>query len=213
MGTSRPKVVHGVAVALVAGVVAGSGAWVGSSQPEMPDEAAIQKWIESTKPNDRHRFLEQFVGEWDTTMKMYWDPAGEPMVTRGTCTYTMMHGGRFLRLDTKSKMVMPTPAGEMQEIDMTGLGITGFDNIKNQYVMSWTDSLSTAIYTGKGGMSPDGKSVTFFGEMDEPLTGEMGKTIKYVLRVIDADRHTFEVYEVLYGEPFKVVEIEYARRR
>jgi hypothetical protein len=45
----------------------------------------------------------------------------------------------------------------------------------------------------RGNLDPSGKVITMFGEMDERMTGEIGK--------------------VLYGEPFKVVEIDRAHRK
>jgi hypothetical protein len=37
--------------------------------------------------------------------------------------------------------------------------------------------------------------------------------VKYVTRIVSPDKHVFEVSEVLYGEPFKVVEVEYNRKK
>jgi peroxiredoxin len=46
-----------------------------------------------------------------------------------------------------------------------------------------------------------------WGKMGEPMTGEEGKKVKRVTRVIDKDRHVFDVFDVVSwseGEPVMV---------
>src|SRR5262245_15249321 len=47
-------------------------------------------------PGAAHKFLAQFVGEWDV-VKTFHGRSGEASRTTGTCTQTMEHGGRFLK--------------------------------------------------------------------------------------------------------------------
>jgi hypothetical protein len=48
--------------------------------------------------------------------------------------------------------------------------------------------------------------------MDEPMTGEKGK--KNVTRVIDKDKHVFEIYDVTaWGEKQPVMVITYTRKK
>jgi hypothetical protein len=187
------------------------------AQPAPPDaattQAMLENYLKSIQPNEHHKFLEQFVGEWETTTRMFWDPASPLVETTGTATYRMVHAGRFLLLETAGVVKFPRPDGSVQDLPTTGLGLTGFDNNRKLYTVMWTDNLGTAIYTGKGSLTPDGTVLTVYGEMDEPMTGEVGKTVKYVTRILSPDRHVFEIHEVLYGEPAKVVEIEYVRKR
>jgi hypothetical protein len=52
-----------------------------------------------------------------------------------------------------------------------------------------------------------------FTHMDEPTTGEIGKTVKFVTRFVDDNTMVFEAWEVQYGNDFKVMEIEYKRAK
>lgn len=183
-------------------------------QPEMDPaamQAAMDNYLKSIQPGEKHKWLEQFVGRWNTTMRMYWGPGAPPIETSGAAVFSMIHGGRFLRQETTGVMKLPGPDGSMQDFPTSGLGLTGYDNNRKLYVITWTDNMGTSIYTGSGSLSPDGRLLTMFGTMDEPMTGEIGKTVKYVTRIESPDRHVFEIHEVLYGDPFKVVEIEYNR--
>jgi hypothetical protein len=65
-----------------------------------------------------------------------------------------------------------------------------------------------------GNVDKDGKTFTLWGKMDEPMTGEKGKKVKYVTRVIDNDKHIFEVYDVTtYGDKKPTMQITYTRKK
>jgi hypothetical protein len=52
-----------------------------------------------------------------------------------------------------------------------------------------------------------------WGLMDEPMTGEVGKHVKYVTRVINDDKFIFEIHDLaIGGDKTKVVEIVYTRK-
>ncbi len=48
--------------------------------------------------------------------------------------------------------------------------------------------------------------------MDEPMTGEMGKAIRVSITVDSKDRHRMQMSEILYGDPFTVMELTYTRK-
>jgi len=75
--------------------------------------------------------------------------------------------------------------------EMMGFGFTGYDNYAKKY-----------------------KVLTLYGKMDEWTTGELGKNVKYVTRIIDRDKHVFEILDLAIGEPStKVVDITYTRKK
>lgn len=220
MKLDRSIVTHSLAALLAAAAVVAAGAGRSAevlTQPEGMDPAAMQaamdNWLKTTQPNEKHKYLEQFAGEWDTTMRLFFGPGAPASESRGTSSMKLIHGGRFLKQESTGTMKLPKPDGTMMETPMNGLGLTGYDNNRKLYTIAWTDSMSTGILTGTGSLSPDGSTMTVFGTMDELMTGEMGKTVKYVTRIVSPDKHVFEIHEVLYGEPFKVVEIEYNRKK
>ena len=54
---------------------------------------------------------------------------------------------------------------------------------------------------------------TLYGEMDEVMLGVVGRTVKYVTRIVDADKHVFEIIDLHAGDGYKVVEITYTRKK
>ena len=168
-------------------------------------EAAMAKWQESMKPGPAHEFLTAaFVGEWTVDAKMWMEPGAEPMTSKGSASCKPLFGGRYIRETFK---------GDMMGQPFEGEGTTGFDNNKKLFVSTWIDSMATGVMAMKGSISEDGKTLTFVGDMDEPMTGEMGKPIQMVTTIESADKHVSTMYEILYGQPVKVMELTYTRAK
>jgi hypothetical protein len=176
------------------------------SMGKMPSEEEMMKrWSEAMTPGDAHKALEAFVGTWDVEAKVWMKgPKGEASVSKGTAEYKMALGGRYLEQEF---------AGEMMGQPMNGVGYTGYDNFKKKYVSFWIDNLGTAMSTMEGTMDKEGRTLTMWGKMDEPATGERDKKVKSVMRVVDKDKHVFESYDVsTFGDKQPVMVITYTRR-
>lgn len=99
-------------------------------------------------------------------------------------------------------------------MQMTGFGLTGYDNYAKMYVGMWVDNLSTTLATMEGTFDRSGKVLTMYGKMNEWMTGELGKTVKYVTSVVSKDKHAFEIHDLSIGEPnTKVIEVTYTRKK
>ena len=55
--------------------------------------------------------------------------------------------------------------------------------------------------------------VTMYGAMDEPRLGVHGCTVKYVTEPTDDDRFTFEIIDLHASDEYKVIEMNYTRRK
>jgi len=174
---------------------------------KMPSqEEMMKRWQEFMTPGDSHKKLEAMVGSWDAEVKTWMSgPGSEPAVSKGSSEHTMIMGGRFL---------LQEYTGEMMGQPMTGIGYTGYDNFKKKYVAFWMDNMSTSMSTMEGTLDKDGTTITTWGKMDEPMTGEKGKKVKYVTRIIDKDKLVFEVYDVMsWGEKQPIMQITYTRKK
>jgi hypothetical protein len=174
---------------------------------KMPSQDEMMKnWQASMTPGTQHKMLEESVGTWDSEVKMWWNgPKGEPTVSKGTSVNKMVLGGRYLQQDF---------TGEMMGNPFVGTGFTGYDNFKKKYVGFWIDNMGTGMSTMDGVLAKDGKSVTMWGKMDDPMTGQKDKKVKYVVRFVDKDTQVFETYDVTaYGDKQPVMEITYKRQK
>jgi len=169
-------------------------------------EAGMQRWQEACAAGDAHKLLERFLGSWKTKTTMMHGCGGEggegPPPSEGTSEIRWLHEGRWMMEEVK---------GEMMGRPFTRTIITGFDNFKKKYVVSAVDSTSTALVSGVGNFDREGKVLTWFVEMDEPMTGEHDKPVRIVTTIRDDDHFTTDIQEVLYGEPFSVLKVEYER--
>ena len=103
--------------------------------------------------------------------------------------------------------------GKINEMPIEGMGLTGFDNVRQLYNATWSDNWNTQLLTMKGAADPAGRLFTYYGEMDEPMLGVYGRLVKYQTRIIDSDTHVFSIYDLHAGDDYKVVEVTYNRRR
>jgi hypothetical protein len=165
----------------------------------------MKKWMESATPGEGHKYLEQFVGKWEVTMRAWMEASKPPMESKGTCDAKWILDGRFVYAEMNSQfMGMP-----FKSVD-----ITGYDNYKKRYVISHIDNLGTAISSGEGRLDLSKQVMTTFGRMDDPMMDERDKPVKYVTRVVNKDKYVFEIYDEV-GSPneYKVLEITYARAK
>lgn len=177
--------------------------------------AMMQEWMKLMEPSEGHKRLEPLVGEWESVNKMWWGGPNAPaMETKGTCKREWVLGGRFVMETIKSELMMPDLAtGAMKSMPFEGMGIFGYDNYRNVYTGSWTDSMGTQMLTYQGACDRSGKVFTHYGEMDEPMLKIIGRMVKYVTRIIDNDKHVFEMYDLHVGDDYKVMEITYTRKK
>ena len=176
------------------------------AKPEADTQEMMKKWAEVSTPGEGHKTLEQFVGKWDTISRAWGEGPGKPpSESKGSCETKWILDGRFL---------LEESAGQMMGMPYKSMNMIGFDNYKKKYIMSYADSLGTAIYTGEGKLDPSNKVMTSFGKMDDFLTGDRDKPVKYVMRIISKDKHVFEIYDEV-GSPneYKALEITYTRKQ
>ncbi len=172
----------------------------GANQEEM-----MKKWAAVSTPGEAHKKLDDLAGNWDVESKV-WNggPDKPPTITKATSTFTWVLGGRFLRQEMK---------GEMMGMPLEGVGYTGYDNYNKKYIEFWIDNSSTAMFTMSGFVDQTGKVFTFYGSMDEWMTGENGKPVKYVTRILNKDKNIFEIHDLtITGANTKIVEMTYTRK-
>jgi hypothetical protein len=173
--------------------------------PQGAVDDMMKKMMELASPSEGHKKLNDLVGVWDAETKMWVGGPGQPAVSKGSAEYSWVLGGRFLREDFK---------GDIMGMPMTGFGFTGYDNYAKKYTGVWVDNMGTALSTMEGTFDRSGKVLTLYGKMDEWATGELSKNVKYVTRIIDKDKHVFEIHDLSIGEPnTKIVEITYTRKK
>ncbi len=194
-------------VMTLGGAGLGTGIYQDSSDPaptppnaeEM--EAMIAAWEATTSPNANHVLLATLEGQWNTTTTMFMGP--QTQSSNGTAEFATIMGGRFIQEHT---------TGSFMGEESSGQNLYGYDNFKKKFTSVHFDSIGTAVYLAEGTMDQSGKVVTYFGQMDEPMTGEHDKTFQLTMDMTDSDRVVFTIHDlhIVPGDT-KVLETVYER--
>ncbi len=176
--------------------------------PKMPSPqdmaAMMEKAKKFTQPGDAHKLLEKMLGKWDYEIRMFMGGQATPP-EKGTSETTWLMDGRWIRTSW---------SGTMMRMPTQGFMLMGYDNFKMSYVVTMVSSMDTAMNHAEGDLTQDGKTLIVYGTLDEYLTGEHDKMVKYVWRFESADRVVFEVHDLPIGETgTKVVEVAYTRAK
>jgi len=169
-----------------------------------PGQAEMEAMMKAATPGDAHKKLGAMAGTFNAEVKMWMQPGAPPAGGAGVAENSWALDGRFLEQHfTGNFMGMP----------FTGMGFTGYDNIKKKYVGTWMDTMTTSMMISTGTANADGKSYTFTSTMDDPMTGK-SSPVKEVVTVVDNDHHTLEMWGAgPDGKMFKTMEIAYTRKK
>ena len=164
------------------------------------DPAMMQAWQESMTPGPMHELLANRVGKWTAEVKMWMDPSQPPTTSQATTVCEPMLGGRYFK---------SVHTGDMMGMPFEGFEISGYDNVKKEFFTIWMDNMGTGIMVSTGSYDEASGTFTFTGQMTEPMGTEMN--VREVIKVIDNDHSTFEMYVDMGGQEVKNMEINYTR--
>ena len=175
-----------------------------STKPALSEEDATKNWMAAATPGEWHQKLAPWIGEWEANSKMWMAPGAPPVESAGTAVAHWILGDRFVEMTVKST-IMGQP--------FEGRAITGYNNIQKTYQSFWIDNMGTSMTTNAGSVSADGKTFTFEGKMDDPMTGEKNKAYKFIDRFVSNDEVQSEIHELARGKDSKMMEMTYKRKK
>ena len=173
---------------------------VGAPPSETDKQEMMRRAQQAGSPGPGHKALEHYVGNWKCEVKCWMEPNGQPQQSQGTARVTWIMGGRFLQEEFQ---------GEMLGRPFHGRSVLGFNNLKQTYQSTWIDDMNTAMFVNEG--KGDAKQITLEGRGSCPATGRVDVPMRAVLRVVDANKHIFEMFDGGKGNA-KTMEITYTRQ-
>ena len=185
-------------------VIAASPLMAKDKKPEKQKDpqAMMEVYQKLATPGEPHTLLASLSGSWTTKTKEWMEPNKPPTESAGTADFKMLLDGRFLQQEFTSEM-MGQP--------FSGIGTSGYDNLRKRYFTAWIDTMGTGIFMMEGTASADGKTITLKGQHDEPGGGHM--THRAVWKIVDSNTQTFDMYGAHHGgKEMKVMEITYTRK-
>jgi hypothetical protein len=175
-------------------------------QPPGDPKAMMERWQKACEVKPQHKRLGALVGKWDVTMRMWMaGPGLKPAESKGSSEIKWL---------VENKWVQGSTSFTMMGMPITTTMILGYDGYKQRYVASYVDSFQTDLRTASGIFTKEDKDLVLWGFMDEPMTPESDKMVKYVYRNLGQDSWTFEVHDMMIGETnTKVAEFEFKRAK
>lgn len=167
-------------------------------------EETMKAWGAYMTPGEAHARLAKLEGAWTVNTKSWMDPSQPPEVTTGSCDFRMVLGGRYLEQRFEG-----TAMGQ----PFSGIGYTGYDNLKKKYEAYWIDSMGTGMLVMTGTPEKGGKKTVYTGSMLDPTNGRK-VAIRSVDTEVDADNLLFEMWmSGPDGKMAKSMEMTYTRKK
>ena len=173
--------------------------------PDAANAAAMEAMQRLGSPSEGHKTLEPLAGNWNYTLQWWMSPEAPPQAMSGTSANHLILGGRFLQQEVHG-------AATAEQPPFDGLGFIGYDNIRQEYQTTWFDNMATGMMVGTGQFDAAGQTFTERSDFSCPMTGEAHRQSRSVLKIVDANHHTYESYmRTPDGTEFKAMEIRYTR--
>jgi hypothetical protein len=183
-------------------------------QPSAADmQKMMQQMAEMSKLNENHKLLSSLDGTWNYAIKFWMnpDPNAKPQESKGVAIRKSIMGGRYVTMDVTGKMQMPDEKGKMKDVTFKGMGIEGYDNMKQKFVASWIDNMGTGMEFSEGTYDPATKTLTYTAEV-EMMPG-MKTPVREVIKMADNKHMNLEWYENHGGVEKKTMEINYTKAK
>ena len=172
------------------------------AQDKNADPEAMQKaWMDYMTPGPIHKMWAESAGEWKFKMKMWMNPAAEPMVSEGTSSNEMILGGRYLKSVRK---------GSMMGMPFEGWSLMGFDNISMEITAVWYDNGGTGTAIAKGTFDQATNTITLHGSAMDPMS-KKEKPSRQTFMFIDKNNQLMEYFMIKGDKEIKIVEVSYSR--
>jgi len=169
---------------------------VAQPEMEMDMDEAMAMMMQAAAPGEHHAKLTANAGEWTSRSKFEMGP-GQTSEGDGKLTVKPIIGERF---------TLGHYTGDFAGAPFEGISITGYDNVKKEYVSVWLDNFGTAILYMTGNWEGDalvlaGKTSTVMGDHEMKISSVQP----------NANSMTDTFYEMRDGEWAKSGQIVYTR--
>lgn len=191
------KHLHAPAIAAAALAVGGVGYALGASAAQEPQDASAPP-----KPAAELKFMNQDLGTWNATVKVWMAPDAPPMEMAGTEVNKWDCHGMWM-----------LTSFDAADGSFAGRAIGGWDPHQKKYVSVWADSWTPQLLMNRGTHDAASNTFHFAGEMLDQSTGKLHKT-RGMMSYPDADTRLYTSWNTPPGgTETKSLEITYKRAK
>lgn len=166
--------------------------------------AMMQAWQNFMTPGEHHKRLAKEAGTWEVDMSSWMAPDQPPIKSKGKYTVTMLMNGLYQQ---------GSFSGNVMGMPFMGQSLTGYDNAKKAYVLTWIDNFGSGIIYMTGSYNEKDKTMSFNGTQTDPMTGN-NTSIREEIKYHNNDHFTIAMFGPgMDGKEMKVMEAEYKRKK
>ncbi|MBG6233858.1 hypothetical protein IWX76_000413 [Pedobacter sp. CAN_A7] len=132
-------------------------------------------WEEYMTPNEVHRMLSEYAGDFDMEISMWPAEGKDPMKVKVAAKNQMILGGRFLEL---------SQTGTMMDMDYQSVTTIGFNTSGKNMDLITITNMGTGTLSLTGAWNQNTKIATLSGQMISPGGGKVIR-IRQILHFID----------------------------
>jgi hypothetical protein len=167
------------------------------------DRQALELLEKYAAPGENHRYLDYFVGHWQSVVKMYGEPGQESISQEQQISVKWILGGRYLKAHLRGDIM-----GKPYEVYV----FTGYDNYRQRFFAIQLSTLDTGYFITSGSLDQAKKIRTETGVMED--VGGKKTPIKAVTTLLSPDKYMYEFYTVgAEGKETRTMEITYFRKK
>jgi hypothetical protein len=169
----------------------------------MSNPEFMAAWTASSTPGEAHARFARAAGAWDVESVMYVQPGAPGTPSKASATSRTILGGRYLLEEFK---------GDAGGIPFEGMLLLGYDNLAEEYVSVWVDTMSTWPSIARGKENDKGEVVQI-GTMYDVITPQ-GRPYEHVSWEKGDDELHAKMYDTLPdGTEWVVMEMTYKRKK
>lgn len=174
-----------------------------SAEEQTMNSEMMQKMMKLTSASEAHQVFDLFVGNWNYIGKFKMSPDSPVQEMIGTSKMDLIYGGRFLQ---------QTAQGPWMGMEFNGTGITGYDNVRKEYISIWFDNMSTGIMMMRGSYNDENKTINLAGEYSCPMKEKSDCKGRVEWTITSDDQHQYRSFNYdENGNEYLAMEITYSR--
>ena len=150
-------------------------------------------WTVYMTPNEIHKMLSEYTGEFNMEIAMWMVDGGEPVILNVNSVNKMILGGGFLEM---------RQSGEMMGMEYQSLSILGYNTISKSLGLTTITNMGTGFLYLEGTWDEEKKVATLKGQMTNPMDGKIIKILQQI-SFIDKDNLLVENFDTYEGQPAK----------
>jgi Protein of unknown function (DUF1579) len=150
-------------------------------------------WTEYMMPNEVHKLIGEYAGEFNMEISMWMTDGKEPVVIKVNSKHKIILGNRFLEM---------TQTGDMMGMDYQSTSAIGYNTSSKLFVMTVMTNMGTGILALAGPWDSAAKIVTLRGEITNPADKKIIK-VRQQITFIDKNNLLIENFDTNEGEKEK----------